>query len=74
MPYADWVASHQTEADEAKTAAFAKAFAENVGPPHSQGGCQPTDATTVRARPQAREANCCRLGREMVGWHPPYPA
>jgi hypothetical protein len=31
MPYADWVASHQTEADEAKKAAFAKAFAENVG-------------------------------------------
>ena len=30
MPYADWVASHQTEADEAKKAAFAKAFAENV--------------------------------------------
>ena len=32
MPYADWVATHQTEADEAKKAAFAKAFAENVGP------------------------------------------
>ncbi len=32
MPYADWVARHQTEADEAKQAAFAKAFAENVGP------------------------------------------
>lgn len=31
MPYADWVASHQTEADAAKTAAFTKAFAENVG-------------------------------------------
>ena len=31
MPYADWVATHQTEADEAKKAAFAKAFAENVG-------------------------------------------
>jgi hypothetical protein len=31
MPYADWVARHQTEADAAKTAAFAKAFAENVG-------------------------------------------
>ena len=35
MPYADWVASHQTEADEAKKAAFAKAFAENVGPTKS---------------------------------------
>lgn len=31
MPYADWVAQHQTEADAAKQAAFAKAFAENVG-------------------------------------------
>jgi len=31
MPYADWVAAHQTEADEAKTATFRKAFAENVG-------------------------------------------
>jgi hypothetical protein len=31
MPYADWVARHQTEADEAKKAAFDKAFAENVG-------------------------------------------
>ena len=35
MPYADWVASRQTEADEAKKAAFAKAFAENVGPTKS---------------------------------------
>ncbi|WP_149588545.1 DUF1244 domain-containing protein [Tabrizicola flagellatus] len=32
MPYADWVALHQTEADDAKKAAFDKAFAENVGP------------------------------------------
>ena len=32
MPYADWVALNQTEADEAKKAAFDKAFAENVGP------------------------------------------
>lgn len=32
MPYSDWVARHQTEADAAKQAAFAKAFAENVGP------------------------------------------
>jgi hypothetical protein len=31
MPYADWVARHQTEADGAKQAAFDKAFAENVG-------------------------------------------
>jgi hypothetical protein len=33
MPYADWVARHQTAADEAKTAAFRQAFAENVGKP-----------------------------------------
>jgi hypothetical protein len=33
MPYADWVASHQTGADAAKKAAFDKAFAENVGKP-----------------------------------------
>ncbi|WP_210529406.1 DUF1244 domain-containing protein [Rubellimicrobium arenae] len=32
MPYPDWVAAHQTEADEAKTAAFQVAFAENVKP------------------------------------------
>jgi hypothetical protein len=31
MPYADWVAQNQTEADATKQAAFAKAFAENVG-------------------------------------------
>ncbi|KPP84056.1 MAG: protein of unknown function DUF1244 [Rhodobacteraceae bacterium HLUCCA08] len=31
MPYDDWKAQHQTEADAAKTAAFDKAFAENVG-------------------------------------------
>ncbi|NBB98417.1 MAG: DUF1244 domain-containing protein [Alphaproteobacteria bacterium] len=31
MPYADWKAKHQTDADDAQTAAFAKAFAENVG-------------------------------------------
>jgi hypothetical protein len=31
MPYADWVAQNQTEADGAKKAAFDKAFAENVG-------------------------------------------
>jgi hypothetical protein len=30
MPYAEWVAQHQTEADEAKKAEFARAFAENV--------------------------------------------
>ncbi len=31
MPYDDWKARHQTEADDAKKAAFEKAFAENVG-------------------------------------------
>ncbi len=31
MPYADWVAQTQTEADAGKTAAFDAAFAENVG-------------------------------------------
>ena len=31
MPYADWVARHQTEADAGKQAAFAQAFAANVG-------------------------------------------
>ena len=31
MPYDDWKAQNQTEADAAKQAAFAKAFAENVG-------------------------------------------
>jgi hypothetical protein len=31
MPYADWVAAHQTEADAAKKAAFAEAFRANVG-------------------------------------------
>ena len=31
MPYADWVAKNQTPADDAKKAAFEKAFAENVG-------------------------------------------
>ena len=31
MPYADWKAQFQTEADDAKKAAFDKAFAENVG-------------------------------------------
>ena len=31
MPYADWVAQNQTEADATKQAAFVKAFAENVG-------------------------------------------
>jgi uncharacterized protein len=30
MPYADWVAQTQTEADEAKKAAFEVAFRENV--------------------------------------------
>ncbi|MCU9848253.1 DUF1244 domain-containing protein [Defluviimonas sp. WL0024] len=32
MPYDDWKASHQTEADAAKQAAFEVAFRENVGP------------------------------------------
>jgi hypothetical protein len=31
MPYDDWKAQHQTEADDTKKAAFDKAFAENVG-------------------------------------------
>jgi uncharacterized protein len=31
MPYTDWAASHQTDADAAKQAAFQKAFAENTG-------------------------------------------
>jgi hypothetical protein len=31
MPYADWVARNQTEADAEKKAAFEKAFAANVG-------------------------------------------
>jgi hypothetical protein len=31
MPYADWVAQTQTDADAAKQAAFRQAFAENVG-------------------------------------------
>ncbi len=31
MPHADWVARHQTPADEGRQAAFATAFAENVG-------------------------------------------
>ena len=32
MPYGDWMALHQAEADAGKKAAFDKAFAENVGP------------------------------------------
>lgn len=31
MPYADWVAQHQTAADDARKAAFAVAFRDNVG-------------------------------------------
>lgn len=31
MPYADWVARNQTEADAAKKAAFQEAFRQNVG-------------------------------------------
>lgn len=33
MPYADWVAQNQTAADAATQAAFAVAFAQNVGKP-----------------------------------------
>ncbi|MGV8985199.1 MAG: DUF1244 domain-containing protein [Cypionkella sp.] len=33
MPYADWVAQNQTEADAAKKAAFEVAFRDNVGKP-----------------------------------------
>jgi hypothetical protein len=32
MPYDDWKAQHQAEASSEQQAAFAKAFAENVGP------------------------------------------
>jgi uncharacterized protein len=32
MPYDDWRAQNQTDADAAKLTAFDKAFAENVGP------------------------------------------
>ncbi len=31
MPYADWVAGHQTAADDGKKAAFDTAFRQNVG-------------------------------------------
>jgi uncharacterized protein len=31
MPYADWMAQHQTAADAAKQAAFQEAFKANVG-------------------------------------------
>ncbi len=37
MPYADWVARHQTPADETKQAAFEVAFRENVGAPGKEG-------------------------------------
>jgi len=37
MPYADWVAQNQTEADGAKKAAFEVAFRENVTGPKSGG-------------------------------------
>jgi uncharacterized protein len=36
MPYADWVAQHQTEADATKKAAFSTAFEKNVGKPAPQ--------------------------------------
>jgi hypothetical protein len=32
MPYAEWVAGHQTEATAEQKAAFETAFAQNVGP------------------------------------------
>ncbi len=32
MPYADWVAQHQTEASAEQKAAFTRSFAANVGP------------------------------------------
>ena len=32
MPYGEWVARHQTEADAARKADFETAFARNVGP------------------------------------------
>jgi len=32
MPYADWVAQHQTEASDEKKSAFQDAFARNVEP------------------------------------------
>jgi hypothetical protein len=32
MPYADWVAQHQTEASADQKAVFAVSFRENVGP------------------------------------------
>ena len=32
MPYADWVAQHQTEASPEQKAAFEVAYTENVGP------------------------------------------
>ena len=35
MPFAEWRAQHQTEASPEKQAAFATAFAENVGKPDS---------------------------------------
>jgi hypothetical protein len=35
MPYDEWKAQSQTEADEAKKAAFEVAFRENVGPKES---------------------------------------
>jgi len=32
MPYADWVAQHQTEASDGQKAAFEVSFRDNVGP------------------------------------------
>ena len=38
MPYGEWVAKNQTEADANKKAAFRTAFAENVGGDMPEGG------------------------------------
>lgn len=38
MPYADWMARHQTGADAAKQAQFAEAFRANVGDKLRDGG------------------------------------
>jgi hypothetical protein len=38
MPYADWVAQNQSEADIAKKAAFRTAFEQNVGGEMPEGG------------------------------------
>jgi hypothetical protein len=42
MPYAEWVAQHQTAAGEDKKAAFEKAFKDNVGQPDDRQPAPPT--------------------------------